>query len=371
MFYLSHTVVWSFSVCAPIAYILLICSIVIYLLPAARLMPRNNSKKTEIFEFNSAKNVLSLLYIAIALMALVVFFWVNAPVNAWYGHVYFGQFQIRVFLGVAVWFLFIFKITLSTLNLSSKLSYDYILVYVHLFFWIIILFQVSTLISLIFVIELLSTLVLLLLATSAFSTNFFYTNQTFANNRYFANNLPSTHVQTLLIFFWISLITSINLFLFLIFFFNKFSTFDWLLLESVFNYLTIVQEIHDTFSMALIWYNIFFCLFLKCGVAPFFFWKPNFFKGLPLRVLCAYICFFYFFLILYFMYFLIVSASDLFYFYAKINLGVVTIGIVFLFLSLNESYYVKTFLALSSILNTLFVFLALSGSTLFTINLLF
>ncbi len=53
--------------------------------------------------------------------------------------------------------------------------------------------------------------------------------------------------------------------------------------------------------------------------------------------------------------------NELFYFNIFINLILLTLGLIFLVFILCESYYIKAFLAMSSILNTLFVFLAMSS----------
>jgi hypothetical protein len=75
-------------------------------------------------------------------------------------------------------------------------------------------------------IEILSTLITLLLITSTFSTTYFYNNLNLNLHNYFNNTTPFFFVQMLMYFFWISLISSLNLFFFLILFYIKFLTFD-------------------------------------------------------------------------------------------------------------------------------------------------
>ena len=53
--------------------------------------------------------------------------------------------------------------------------------------------------------------------------------------------------------------------------------------------------------------------------------------------------------------------NELFYFNMFINLIMVLTGVVMVLFILCESYYLKAFLAMSSILNTLLVFLAMSS----------
>ena len=74
-----------------------------------------------------------------------------------------------------------------------------------------------------------------------------------------------------------------------------------------------------------------------------------------------YIVFYYFSIILFLLHFFVVYLNDLFYFNTTVNLIILTIGLVFLMFIVLESYYVKSFLAISSIINTVFVFLAMTS----------
>jgi hypothetical protein len=54
-------------------------------------------------------------------------------------------------------------------------------------------------------------------------------------------------------------------------------SFDWYLIEHAFAYLSATSSFEQLFSVGVIWYIIIFSVFTKCGLAPFFFWKPTFF----------------------------------------------------------------------------------------------
>jgi hypothetical protein len=171
----------------------------------------------------------------------------------------------------------------------------------------------------------------------------------------------------LMYFFWISLVTSLNLFFFLILLFLKFSTFDWYLIEFIFFYITLTNEIKDLFFIFFIWFNFLFSIFLKCGLVPFYFWKPIFFKGMTIQLLFFYIFFFYFFLFLFILKIILLSLNEIFFFFIFVNIFLLLIGFVFLFFILCEAYYIKAFFALSSIINTLFVFLAVNSTNFLNI----
>jgi len=246
---------------------------------------------------------------------------------------------------------------------SNKQTYDFIIIIFNFFYWIFFLFLSNNLFTFIFFIEILSTLIFVLLINSTFSTVYFYNNLDHNLHSYFSNSTPVFFLQTLMYFFWISLITSLNLFFFLVLFYIKFLTFDMNLFEFVFYNLTVLHDFKDLFSILIIWFNFLFCVFLKCGLVPFYFWKPIFFKGIPLHSLFFYV-FFYFYLFLFVIFFILTFATEIFFFFVFVNILLILIGFLMLLFILCEAYYLKAFFALSSIINTLFVFIALNGSQL-------
>ena len=291
--------------------------------------------------------------------------WSGPAVTAWFGHLLFSSFQLRLFY-LVVFFFFLMGLAYATSFYFTSIEvYDYVIVTYNFFLWTFFLFFSNNLFTLIFFIEVLSVLILLILTTSTFSSTYFYNNVGLSSTNYFQKNKPFALLQTLMFLFWISLVSSLNLFLFLTFFYIKVLTFDWFLLEHVLAYLWAVADLKTFFYLTLNWFNLMLCLFIKCGVAPFYFWKPSFFKGIPLHALFLYIFFFYFFLFTFILYFLLIYVSDLFVFNILVNLTVLLTGTIMLFFILYESYYLKAFFAMSSILNSLFVFLAISSTPVY------
>jgi hypothetical protein len=225
-----------------------------------------------------------------------------------------------------------------------------------------VLFFTNSIFTTVFVIEVLSTLIFLLLITSVYSSNFFYKNLDFSSHSSFENSNPNTLIQSILFFFWVSLLSSLNLFLFIIFLYEKIYTFDWYLIEYIFSYFINVNSFKEIYTLGIVWFIIILSIFLKCGIAPFFLWKPTFFKGMTFSALLFYIVFFYFYLFLYLIYFLTSYFHELFYFYTFVSLIIVLFGIFTLFFILCETFFIKTFLAVSSILNSLLLLLAISSS---------
>ena len=109
---------------------------------------------------------------------------------------------------------------------------------------------------------------------------------------YFSSLTPHTFLNTLIFFFWMSLVSSLLLFIFLIFFYTRFLTFDFVLVESILYYIVTVSTVKDILLILLSTFIFILVVFFKSGVVPLYVWKPVFFKGMPLHVLFFYICFF-------------------------------------------------------------------------------
>ena len=105
----------------------------------------------------------------------------------------------------------------------------------------------NSIFTLMFIIEVISTLIFLLITTSVFSTTFFYKNISFDTTNFFQNTTPFTFLHSLFYFFWISLLSSLNLFVFIIFLYKALVTLDWFLIEHVVYYLTHVSNIKSLF----------------------------------------------------------------------------------------------------------------------------
>ena len=361
MFILNASNVWSFSFFFTLTYITLFMSLVVYLLPIFT-SSYNLSSATKLknnFYITSCSETTLLLVTPLLCVYLLNFSWVSTDLTLWFGHLIFTNFQSKVtYLIFFVFYVVLYFIS-SVTYFSSNEVYDFIITQSNFLYWLTLLFMSNSVFTLMFVIEVISTLIFLLITTSVFSTTFFYKNINFDSKNFFQNITPFTFLHSLFFFFWISLISSLNLFVFIIFIYKSLVTLDWFLLEHIFYYLTNVSSLKSLFFIGISWFFIVFSIFLKCGIAPLFIWKPTFFKGLSFTALIFYISFFYFFLFLFLIIFLTNYTHTLFYYYFLINLLFVALGLFNLFFILCESFYIKTFFAVSSILNSLFVMLAI------------
>jgi len=361
-FFLSYSTIWSITYFYLYFYNFLIFSIIIYLVANMRdFVSYTKFPNSTFFTYLSGFDIFGVLLTPLIILIILNFSWTSPIISAWFGHLLFSPFQLKMSNFLIFIFILLSIAYTSSFYYSSQEIFDYTIVIYSFFLWTVFLFLANNIFTVIFFIEILSALITLLLITSVFSSTFFYNNLSLTGHNYFSQSTPFSFLQTLMFFFWISLVSSLNLFLFLTLFYIKFFSFDWFTLESIFYYVISVSDLKSLFFISLSWFNFMFCIFLKCGLVPFYFWKPMFFKGIPMHALFFYIFFFYFSLFLFFIYFFVVYLNELFYFNVFINLIMLLVGLLFLVFIICESYYVKSFLAMSSILNTLFVFLAMSS----------
>ncbi len=363
MFFINFQILWSFSYFFLSLYLIVFFSIILFLIPSLNeIIAYSKFKKINNFYYLTGFDLYWLVLTPLVLFLIINLAWSGPTVSAWFGNLIFSSFQQK--LSSLIIFFFYLTITLycTSFYFSSKEIYDYLIVCFNFFFWTYFLFFSNTFFSFIFFIEILSTLIFLLLSNASFSTTYYFNNINLNLHNYFNQTTPFFFIQSLMYFFWISLISSLNLFFFLILFYLKFLTFDWFFFEFIFFYIINTGNFKEIAFIVFIWFNLIFSIFLKCGLAPLFFWKPLFFRGIPIHALLFYIIFYYFFILFFFIYFFLIYLNDLFYFFLGINIVILLLGFLIILSILCESYYIKTFLALSSVLNTLFIFLALNGT---------
>ena len=359
---LTSQTLWSLTYFAPFFYILLIFTAVLYLVGNIRdFVASNSSLNLVSFSYSPGWDFSFILFSPVLIWLILNGTWTHYILFVWFGHLTFSFLQAKLFYFLALFFSLVLLVYLSSFYFSSLQVYDYFIVLFSFFIWLFFFFYSTNLFSFMFFIEIISTLLILMLSTSTFSSLYFYNNTNFSVHLYFQQSLPFSFLQTLMFFFWVSLLGSLNLFLFLTFFYLKLLTFEWYLIEHVFQYFTTVASPKEFMYITISWANLLFCIFLKCGLAPFHFWKPLFFKGMPLHFLFFYVFFFYLFLFLFFSYFFLIFVSEVFYSNVFATLFFTLVGFFLIIFLFFESYYIKAFVALSSILNTLLLLLALTS----------
>jgi hypothetical protein len=219
------------------------------------------------------------------LFILVLYLWNLPSASAWFGHIIFTGYQLKASFLLSFLFFSVLASLLMSSYLTSREIYDYIIVLFNFFYWIVLLFSSNSILTSIFIIEVISAVIFLLIVTSTFSSVYFYRNLNFTFGNLFQNSTPYTFLQSLIYYFWISLISALNLFLFILLMYLKLHSLDWFTVEHIFNYLTLTTSYKNLSSIGLVWFVLLLSIFIKSGIAPLYLYKPTFFKGLPFYTL--------------------------------------------------------------------------------------
>lgn len=354
--------IWSLTFFLLIFYIVLVFTITLYITSNIKdfslTTSFNNSNK---FTYVPGTNLTLLIYTPMLIILLINLSWSSFSIMAWFGSLLWTSLQYKLLYVMLLSFSLIWYSYSISFFYSSSEVYDYTIVTYSFFLWLFFIFLSNNTITFIFLVEILSTLIMLLIITSTFSSAYFYNNVNLTRHNYFSQTLPTSYLNTIIFYFWISLISSLTLFVLLTLFYLHFFTFDWNTTEFIFYYVVSVSNIKNIFTISLNWLLLIFCIFLKCGLVPFYIWKPTFFKGMSFHSLLFYTTFFYFFLFYFFIYFFLFYLNEVFYYNLFINILILSMGLVVLLFIICESFYLKAFIAISSILNTLFVFLSLNS----------
>jgi len=351
--------IWALCYFSHSIYTLAISSSILYLIPNLLIHgDPNSNNSTKITQFVSLEglNLLKLCFTPVLLILLIHTNWVGPTIIAWFGHIIFSDYQFKITFIVFFFYTSYLTSVLPSLHFSSSAPYDYILSTLNFFIWLWISFFSNNIFTFIFFLELLSASIMLMLITSSFSSTHFYNNLSYNSYSYFHTSTPLAFLQTLLFFFWISLLSSLMLFVFIIFFYVKIVTFDWSITDLVLNFLINISSLKLLTTISLIWLLLIICMLIKCGTVPFYFWKPTFFKGMSFTSLFFYVYVYYFSIFFYLTYVIFMYLNEFFIANIHVMTLILLIAIVTLPSLLFESYYTKTFLALSSILNSIFIF---------------
>lgn len=366
---LSHQFLWNTTFFFCIFYVTLVFSVALYTLPLTTSFVSTTTFKNTTNYIHTSFVVLNrFLLTPLVIIFFITLLWVSPTISLWFGQITVSAFQRSLSLISVTSFALVLYTYGTTVVLNTKEVYDFFITLFNTFVWIFFLFYANNIFTIIFFIELLTGLTTLLFITSVHSSTYTFSTSSLSKSLYFDRMIPKATLDVLIFFFWMSLVSSLLLFIFLIFFYTHILTFEFYLIEVTINHLSSVSLIKYFFAATFATFILLMVIFLKCGLVPLHIWKPTVFKGMTLQAVFFYIVFYYFFLLLFFVYLLIVYCTD-FICYNKISLSAtIAVGIFTLVTILLESYHLKAFLAMSSILNTLLIFLGVLSLSITNIS---
>lgn len=261
----------------------------------------------------------------------------------------------QLILLLFIFTLLIFKVLLKQ---GSIKNFEYYIGLLFFFFCLYLYVNINNILLLVFLLEVQSTVIIYLISSSF---NLFKNNSLDTYTRLNSlNSQPVWYFNSLIYQFWVSFIGAVLLVYGILTLFRFANFVEWLNLNIYFFFLTFSWYHLFSLQYLNIWLPLILGLFLKIGVVPFFFWKPEIYKNLTSTILFLYMTVYLFsllflFIVLFNNYFILIK--EWFYFYLYI---VSIITLIFISLYLYSIVEVRTFLAYSSLTHLSFVFLALS-----------
>jgi len=342
----------------------MIFSIVMSTIPLVFSFTDRNFKNTINYIHLTSTTLYKFTATPLLIIFLITMSWISVTNNMWFGHITMSTLQKHTTLLCVASFGLVCYVYSTTLIYNTRDVYDFVTVLFNTLVWIFFLFYSNNFFTVIFFIEILTGLTTLFLITSSFSSTYNYKLWDFSKSIYFSSTLPKNTLDTLIFFFWMSLLSSLLLFIFMIFFYTHLFTFEFSLVEVITTHLLSTSTFKHFLTTVTISTMLIVVIFLKCGLVPLYIWKPIVFKGMTLHVIFFYICFYYFYLLTFFTYFFIIDCHNILWESKTVFVVLVSfllIGMIMLFFIILESHYFKSFLAMSSILNTLLIFLGMSS----------
>jgi len=366
---LSPSVIWGFFFFFLSLYLLLAQTVTLYTISFITELNLSQSKSSNSrFTLLISWSLSPLLYFFLLMFVFLFWTWSGPSVVSGFGHLTFTLFERK--LGLLVWLVFslFLLIFLGSSVVVGSSFYDFLITLSHFSYWLGFLFLATNVLTVSLVIEILTSLIMLVVVTSyAFTSQPLLRYTTQAN--YTLNLTPqTTYLYSLLTFFWVSLLTTLTLFLSLVILYTKVFTIEWSTLSWLTNYFIITSTTKDVSTLSFVWSLFLLVLFLKCAITPLYLWKPTFFKGLPLFTLFFYIAVFYFFIFIFFSNFVLTLFSDLLFLNTTFLLLVLLISTLLLPIIIYDSLNLKSFFALSSIMNSIIVLFILLSTHYSTVN---
>lgn len=284
------------------------------------------------------------------LLALPVWIYVGPDLSFWFDHCRLSPSSLKIILLL----IFISAITLSRLHFiypksNSLLQIILLQLFVLLPMWFFWLYTSTNIYTFIFSIELLNILVFVILSASQLS----YETLTVNRGRF-----------GLIVFFWMSTVSSITLFSFIVIYTYVGFSLNWNTIFLTEMWLSSLQSSELQYTTLLL---IFFMLivFLKAGLPPLFFWKSLLFSNLSIPFIAFYTTLYYFPL---FSYFILSIFPYISYLQFSTSTGLIVsilapIMLIITSFITQKAYTLNVFLAFSSFAtSSLIVFTVLMGS---------
>lgn len=268
--------------------------------------------------------------------------------SLFFGNLMLTETSLSKYFFISAWsLLYIYLISIISKKQSLNNFLEKVIVIISLNAFIFLTFLSSNLVTLFLFLEVISILIYLYLINSVSNS---YLGASITIREFANNDLLFNTIYSLIIFFWTSLASSLLLFISLILYYSFNFSFQFDILTFLFN----TNLLRSNWLIIFMFISAFS---IKLGFVNFFIWKPLFFRAISVEFLLFYSFYYYLWLVLVFFHILL-SSFILITFYFKIILIVmISAGLWPILFQINNINNINLFLAISSALNLVFLFL--------------
>ena len=324
---------------------------------------KNSDKLTSLVkEISPANNVSELAFGRASCVALLTFITILINLRFVSGFIIYEQlivspFSRDMFIILSLFYFILQCITSNMAFYKLNLSLEYLYSLVIFFVMSPLLYLSSSIYSFFFILEVLGVLVVLLFSSLTSSGS-----QKNAENSYVSDIVspaPSRLITSLFTQFWISFFSTVLIVLFLIVSLFVWNTSLYFELNAIITSQNVIPGTAHSLFIILWDFLFIFGFFLKAGIAPLHLFKIEVYRGLPFFTIFIYTFLYFLSFFLYFLYVIYWLMPHIIYYNLYILEVLVIYSVLYLSFTLFSNKHLKTFLALSSILNSLVLFAAI------------
>lgn len=324
-----------------------------------RTKPQATDKLKNTNPFKKLKNHIFIKWLIVTNIMLlpVVFLFKYTSFVFFWNHLSFNNFKFWVFFSlIAVGLLLSIFLRSFSLN-RIPTPIDFFFAIGNLCIIIPNLYSVNTLYSFIFLMELVSTIIFYKFVVSKIWSKDFE-KLTNTSSKIFSRNLPTQYLDMLFFQFWSTFFSTVLLLTTTLTVFYLFNTSDWTSMYFLISINSNRGYFNYTFFFSVLLIPIFFGVFLKLGLSPLHLYKIEVYQGIPFKTVFFYTTYFFLSFGIFFCLFLIFLFNSTNLYWKWFLYIFFVVGLIYTLSLLFDVDFLKGFFAYSTIVNVLFLLLA-------------
>lgn len=318
-------------------------------------------KKINVFKKLDYRVFYNYFLIQIFFVFLSLFLFKSEAVTFWWDHFRLTQFEYYLYYYVFLFLILCLFVFYQTSKYPLNISSEYVFSLSNIVVCFCLLFFANTFYTAFFILEAISCFIFYKFSISKFWFKVDKKNQLFKKNSNFLKLIPKTFVNTLFFQYWSTFFSSVIMLFSLIYLFTVLTSSSWNVLNNI-NVILVVTEYFNPLFLYVCIALLLIGVFIKLGITPLHLYKVEIYKGMPLVSLFFYTTFFFLIYFLFFIKLILFNIPSFSYVYAGILLSFILFGFLFLISLLFNNFFLKTFFAYSSVLNSLIVFIIIINS---------